>query len=233
MQLLVSDYDGTLDSSISPFRIQNLKLNIKAIREFQAKGNLFMISTGRTLPCIKKEIEQHHIPFDFLACNDGSILFDKNYQILEAFYINPDVVHEIVSQIHSSALGESLCMFDHLGVTANFDNVLELELVTKLSKFKRDFLRLKFIIDQYPELDIMNFFSINYVKLKSGKSRTIQTVEAMTHPDRIVTVGDNLNDLDMLLNYEGYKMPICNPTLASYSIPTVSSVHKLIQKKLK
>ena len=88
------------------------------------------------------------------------------------------------------------------------------------------------IVAQYPELDIMNFFNINYIKLKNGKSRTIRTVEELIHPDEVVTVGDNLNDLDMLLNYDGYKMPISNPSLFGHQIPTVSSVHKLIRKKL-
>lgn len=46
MQLLVSDYDGTLNPSCNPFRIRNLQLNIDAIREFRDNGNKFMISTG-------------------------------------------------------------------------------------------------------------------------------------------------------------------------------------------
>lgn len=232
MQLLVSDYDGTLNPSCNPFRIRNLQLNIDAIREFRDNGNKFMISTGRTLPAIRQEIEEHRIPFDYLACNDGSILFDQDYHIVESFYIDSDVAREIVSQIFQTALGEVLCMFDYSGMTQNFDNVLELELVTKLTKFKSDYLRLQEIVAQYPELDIMNFFNINYIKLKDGKSRTIRTVEELIHPDEVVTVGDNLNDLDMLLNYDGYKMPISNPSLFGHQIPTVSSVHKLIQKKL-
>lgn len=232
MQLLVSDYDGTLRSSCNPFRIRNLKLNIEAIREFRNRGNTFMISTGRTLPAIKQEIEKHQIPFDYLACNDGSILFDSDYHIVESFYMKPAVVRDLVKQIFETILGESLCMFDYSGMTQNFDNVLELELVTKLARFRKDYAKLQHIVDQYPELDIMNFFSINYVKSKNGKSRTIRTVQDLIHPDEIVTVGDNLNDLDMLLNYEGYKMPISNPSLFGHQIPTVTSVHKLIQKKL-
>ena len=232
MQLLVSEYDGTLNPPGGPFRIHNLQLNIDAIHRFREEGNKFMISTGRTLPGIRQEIEKHQIPFDYLACNDGSILFDQNYHIVDSFYMDPDVVRDIVSQIFKSTLGEILCMFDYSGMTQDFNRVLELELVTKLTKFKSDYLRLREIVAQYPELDIMNFFNINYIKLKNGKSRTVRTVQELIHPDDIVTVGDNLNDLDMLLNYEGYKMPLSNPFLFGHQIPTISSVRKLIEKKL-
>ena len=63
MQLLVSDYDGTLNPPGGPFRIHNLQLNIDAIHRFREEGNKFMISTGRTLPGIRQEIEKHQIPF--------------------------------------------------------------------------------------------------------------------------------------------------------------------------
>ncbi len=129
-----------------------------------------------------------------------------------------------------TALGEVLCMFDYSGMTQNFDNVLELELVTKLTKFKSDYLRLQRNCCSVSRVRYYEFFNINYIKLKNGKSRTIRTVEELIHPDEVVTVGDNLNDLDMLLNYDGYKMPISNPSLFGHQIPTVSSVHKLIQK---
>ena len=78
-KLLVSDYDGTFYSDL-----RNLKINIKAIEKFRKAGNLFAISTGRAYNSIKKECEKHNIPYDYLFCNDGAVLFNKDDELIYA-----------------------------------------------------------------------------------------------------------------------------------------------------
>ena len=72
MKLLVSDYDGTLKSSV-----KDLMLNIEAINKFREKGNLFVIITGRG-KSIREYIEEYNIPYDYLICENGAIIYDKN-----------------------------------------------------------------------------------------------------------------------------------------------------------
>ena len=78
-KLLVSDYDGTFYSDL-----RNLKINIKAIEKFRKAGNLFAISTGRAYDSIKKECKKHNIPYDYLFCNDGAVLFNKDDGLIYA-----------------------------------------------------------------------------------------------------------------------------------------------------
>lgn len=72
MKLIASDFDGTI------FIDEKIKTeDIKAIRDFQAKGNLFGIVTGRSYHSLLLLIEGKIVP-DFVIANNGSHIFVKN-----------------------------------------------------------------------------------------------------------------------------------------------------------
>ena len=72
MKLIASDFDGTI------FIDEKIKTeDIKAIRDFQDKGNLFGIVTGRTYHSLFVLIEGKMDP-DFVIANNGSHIFVKN-----------------------------------------------------------------------------------------------------------------------------------------------------------
>ena len=77
-KLLVSDYDMTLKVIYDFKRDFLIKANIEAIKELMANGNIFMLNTGRDYNSIKEEVIENHIPYNYLACNDGTILLDEN-----------------------------------------------------------------------------------------------------------------------------------------------------------
>ena len=72
MKLIASDFDGTIliDEKIKTE-------DIKAIRDFQDKGNLFGLVTGRTYHSLFVLIEGKIDP-DFVIANNGSHIFVKN-----------------------------------------------------------------------------------------------------------------------------------------------------------
>lgn len=72
MKLIASDFDGTI------FIDEKIKTeDIRAIRDFQDKGNLFGIVTGRTYHSLFVLIEGKIDP-DFVIANNGSHIFVKN-----------------------------------------------------------------------------------------------------------------------------------------------------------
>ena len=72
MKLIASDFDGTI------FIDEKIKTeDIEAIRDFQAKGNLFGIVTGRSYHSLLVLIEGRIGP-DFVIANNGSHIFVKN-----------------------------------------------------------------------------------------------------------------------------------------------------------
>ncbi len=77
-KLLVSDYDMTLKVLYDFKNDFIIKANIEAIKELMSDGNIFMLNTGRDYNSIKEEVIKNHIPYNYLACNDGTILLDEH-----------------------------------------------------------------------------------------------------------------------------------------------------------
>ena len=92
MKLFVTDYDNTLyiDS-------ESIEKNVKKLQELQENNFYIVISTGRSLPSIKEKIKEHNIPFDFLTCADGSIIYDKNYNLLKFYEIKKEIINEVIN----------------------------------------------------------------------------------------------------------------------------------------
>ena len=72
MQLIVCDFDGTYYTNE-----ESILINNKYINEFRNKGNLFMLSSGRSFKSLKEMTIKYNIPYDYLSCCDGSILYDN------------------------------------------------------------------------------------------------------------------------------------------------------------
>ena len=77
-KLLVSDYDLTLKLLYDFDNDFLIRANVEAIKELMAKGNIFMLNTGRDYNSIKEEVIANKIPYNYLACNDGTILLDEH-----------------------------------------------------------------------------------------------------------------------------------------------------------
>ncbi|MDY2928572.1 HAD-IIB family hydrolase [Anaerococcus sp.] len=93
MKLIASDFDGTI------FIDEKIKTeDIKAIRDFQDKGNLFGIVTGRTYHSLFVLIEGKIDP-DFVIANNGSHIFVKNgkemTEILK-YSLDQDKIMEVI-----------------------------------------------------------------------------------------------------------------------------------------
>lgn len=78
MKAFASDFDGTLY-----FMSQEEKMrlcDLQAIREFQEKGNLFGVSTGRSLRGITDVVQE--ISFDFYILASGAYVLDRDFQVI-------------------------------------------------------------------------------------------------------------------------------------------------------
>ncbi len=90
--LIVSDYDGTIKKS------DNLKEMIESLyllRLLLEHKVGFMISTGRLYESMAKEIRDLNIPFNYLSCANGNILFDEYFHPLWKEYVNPKIIQEL------------------------------------------------------------------------------------------------------------------------------------------
>lgn len=201
-KLLISDYDKTLCSNIN-----DVRLNIKAIAEFKAKGNKFVIATARPYQSICKEIETHEIPIDYLICNCGNTLYDNNGKCLDANYLDHQVVENLVVFLSKLDILEKVDFFDEWRINNNSFDVVE------VGGKKIPFIKLQELIHyihrNYPSLFIFIYdFSNFYLGNKSDKVDEINKLLYLLNEsyDEIITVGDNMNDYEMIRKFNGYRM---------------------------
>ncbi|MDD2971172.1 MAG: HAD-IIB family hydrolase [Lachnospiraceae bacterium] len=74
-KLLISDLDGTLLFTEGKERVFR-ESDIGAIREFQNKGNLLVVNSGRTVSWLTKPLE-NHIDWDYLIASTGALIIGK------------------------------------------------------------------------------------------------------------------------------------------------------------
>ncbi|MDF9838548.1 MULTISPECIES: HAD-IIB family hydrolase [unclassified Breznakia] len=96
MKVLATDYDGTLkvDGEISAE-------NKIALQRWRNAGNAFGIVTGRSTTTIMDEIKKNKLDVDFLICNNGGVILDKDYNILKLSLIDFSEAEKILAYLET------------------------------------------------------------------------------------------------------------------------------------
>ncbi len=198
--LIVSDYDGTLKRNDDKIELQK---NINALKTLLIEDVRIMISTGRLYKSIRSEIDNFIIPFNYLSCANGNVLFDEKFNILYKTIANSEIL-KILKPYYKNIF--SLEMLDEYGMRTNKEPV---EILIKIEEEKN--IRRQ-IVDQLllsPNVDYCtdgnNKYTIHIFSL-SNKTKTIDFLKNRKRitTDKIYTIGDGSNDLDMIKEYNGF-----------------------------
>ena len=208
MKLFVTDYDNTLfidDVSILE--------NIKMIKELQKNNFYVVISTGRSLPSIKEKIKEYNIPFDYLTCADGSIIYDKNNEIIKFYEIKKDIINEIINYKNQITHEEIQISYEN-----GYSNLLDLSkkisginivihnstITDKTNSLFND-LKTKFPSYNYLVYnhDPYSFYCIKQKNVSKAKGIEFLSEYLNIKRENIYVIGDSDNDLEMLIEYNG------------------------------
>ena len=207
MQLFVTDYDGTFYKDI-----ESLKENIKLLQRLPSNIKI-MISTGRSYPSIKNQVDMYHIPYDYLSCADGSILYDHEGNILTMFQMDNKIIKPF--QVFYQNLHFEEIQFVYKEGYSNTINksgdLLGINVCLANENYTKDivdaFLKMKKLYPQYNFLNYMHpNFSYLCIKPKGiTKASTIHYLvkEIKINKKDIYVIGDSYNDYDMLKDYSG------------------------------
>ena len=229
MKLLVSDYDCTLFRNCIQIRA-----NIEAIKKFRSGGNKFVIATGRSFMHIKSTIYSYKIPYDYLICNDGSTVFDKNDNLLSVEYLENYEIKDIeyyLQILKNSGFIDKITYYnEYTNVFPTYSSIIEI--AANFKKNKSCTFYVKEIEDLFHSIGVYYFGNELYIKKPKNKSMAIKEIERIENvePKNIFTVGDDFNDFEMIRDYNGYNMPFSHPSLRKVSNGTVTSVKQLIKK---
>lgn len=225
MKLLVSDYDGTIYDQDS---LRETRNNIEAIKRFKDNGNLFSIATARIFPSIKAQTEKFKIPYDYLICCDGGCIFDKNDNLIYSNPIDENQLLIIIKYLESLSYIKEYRLLNSYG--KNTTNTKDTHQIYVQVYFKNTLDMLKIQRELSPLLHY-GILHICYFFKKTYKSEGIQFIakQEQISDNSIYTIGNGNNDIDMLKNYTGSRVPYSYPKLVLERIPK-NSIPTFIKK---
>lgn len=224
MKLFVTDFDRTL------FVDRKISLeDIKSIREWQSQGNLFVIATGRDVYSISERLELYNIKPDYLICNNGAALFDKEMNLILSKFIEKDTVIKVIDYIYNnyeggvslSEVNSKISILPKKGTSCEKDfkkaieyKDIDTEEIGQVYQIHKRFENEDYTKGLENDLNskfknsitaYANSHNVDVVANGVNKSSTIKYLnENLSDIDEIITIGDSYNDLQMILDYDGY-----------------------------
>ncbi len=245
MKVIASDYDGTLNQN----RIVS-KEDMDAIHRWRQAGNRFGVITGRNLQGILHEMHYYSCPFDFLICNNGCVLYNEKAELLEDRAgdgaVLPDLCGFLIEQkgLHVAVTGtEGRCCVEYEGqVPGEGGPWIPLSKTAQIQRFtqvdthfhtEEEASALAAAVNERFHGRVTAFQNggnVDIVPFGVSKAGGLtRYLELMKIPaSQAVTVGDNLNDLDMLLAFGGYAIASGRPEVAKQAGKTCKNVADLV-----
>ncbi|MBR5647647.1 HAD-IIB family hydrolase [Candidatus Saccharibacteria bacterium] len=242
--ILFSDFDRTLF-----FRDDGAKTeeNIEATKKWRDEGNQFCIVTGRSYKSITEHFPIIKEICDYYIVDGGSIIINKNGELIKAFYFDPAVVAGVVEFSKSFPEVPAAYYYTPNSEDADYktENLTKLRLwfadVSLLNdmaaKIRESFPVFAFILaagePTHKALEGRKGF-IEIVPNHLGKSYAIRFLqqEANIPADSIVTIGDGLNDYEMVRDFNGFAISGSELSDAFHELKTADSISSLIRSKL-
>lgn len=222
MKVVASDFDNTLFVNNDEVLVKN----IKAVREFIEKGNQFIIITGRSFTNIKKVIIKYDIPYSFLVCQDGANIFDNQDNCIKrnllakekAIHLSNILEENHLEYSYESAFDDHDTIDNAVKITVEVSNKEEGLSITR---------KLKEVEDVYAYVSSKH---INIIDNYVNKCNALKYLEDNHYiGNDITTIGDDINDFEMLEKYDGVVMRLHHQILNSLNKQEVDSVNEYLK----
>ena len=235
MSMLVSDYDGTFSTSES-----DIELNCKLLRDFIKKGNKFVLSSGRPLDSLKRQVEHYDIPYTHLGTSDGNFLFDKENNLLYYNLISHRIVRtDILKALKNLKIYEgiqyaypktNLNRYYKHGRLGSIAFVIDEKKIT--DEFLILFDELRKNNDTY-DFSVYGYSGIDYFMIRPKGISKSSPIHSLSHKLRvpkkhIYTIGDNDNDYELIRDFNGFVIGD-NEQVNKVALKRYNAVHELVR----
>ena len=234
MKLLVCDFDGTYF-----INEKEIVVNNKIVQNFRKQGNLFMLSSGRSFKSLKEMTIKYNIEYDYLSCCDGSILYDKDDNIVVNYDLDKTILEEFL-KLKKLVKVERIqySYYDDYYPKRKKSNLIGCNIVIKNENIAKSFLKkwetlksnnYKYDFLAYKHNEI-TFFCLKNKRI--NKSSTISYLEKaldINYKD-IIVFGDNDNDIEMLKKYQGYYIGDVENNIKNICIDGYNQVYEFFKQ---
>lgn len=228
MKILASDYDGTLrrGNGISD-------TDRRAIEEFRRDGNRFGIVTGRGHAGFLHELERVNFEADFLICNNGAVIFEGD-RLIDRVYADGALLQTLIPYIISVGARYAAITVDtthYFTVFGDYagavegsrtaeDDFIRADHLDRVARFNQVDCNIgsdKSAAEFAEQVNLrygkwLNAFNngscVDIVPKAASKPNGILRYIQSISVDKkdVLTVGDNFNDIGMLIEFGGYVM---------------------------
>ena len=248
LKIIASDYDGTLNHG----GIDETKK--KAISKWRKEGNIFSIVSGRGAPDLLRIYNQNTFECDYLIADNGAVIMKIDGEIVCEDKIDTSVAKPFLEFLFSQGCkwGYVQTSFPCRVFKDNdfedydkeecfiFEELPEFPYIYQMNTALPDFEEAARVTDAIKEKfgDVLNplqngtcidIVSVNMDKAK-GIYKFIDLLGA-SYED-VITVGDNINDKDMIKEFRSYAMENAVPLIKELADYETSGITELIEKEL-
>ena len=252
MKIIGSDYDGTLNHN----GIDEVKR--QAIEDWRKAGNVFALVSGRHVNSVRDLHLEQNFACDYFVGSNGAVIMNANNEVVYAEACDIDMLKPLISYLYelgcSVGLVHSVDFFDvfpSLDVLGKldrdystqyytFDSIPELPYYTQVSTWRPTTeeaaevsakVREKFGAYFNP---MQNGLNIDIVRADVNKAKGLYKLMELVGAtyDDVITVGDNVNDYDMIKEFRSYAMESGVQSIKDLADFTIPGVAELIRKEL-
>ena len=198
--MLVSDYDQTFYINDN-----DIEKNKKAVEQFQNKGNIFVIATGRSYLDFKNKLDLYNFNYDYVILNHGATILDKDNNIFANYSIDSNIIKDIYEDLN---IKESINSFNCSELESRVDfNHQNLTKINVKYNSREEAMRInKIINDKYSNYVVSYFVNTNSIEIISNQTNKSNAINILIErlglsKDDIYTIGDGYSDIDMIKDF--------------------------------
>ena len=229
-KILISDYDGTFYQNDI-----DIKKNINKVNEFRTLDNPFVLATGRSYVDLKQKIDKYEIPYDYLILNHGALLLSKDLEILKVFTLDKDLVDSILEYANNKDICDVILISTFDKNVKDTSNIVKIML--KLYSYDKALEVKNYIDKSYTNIKSYfisedNHYLVEIVSINASKSLMIEKIldKEKIVKKNVYTIGDGINDIDMIRDYNGYRVRNSCKELVFVTDRVIDNVSDLISR---
>jgi HAD superfamily hydrolase (TIGR01484 family) len=250
MYILSSDYDGTLSLYGTVSAVDKA-----AIEKWRKAGNLFGIISGRGYSSICEEIRHHDLTCDFLICNNGSLIYDGGKEPVAQVTADGKLLQALVPLIIESGgwhaaithvAERKVVLIDNGHERNPRENWITVNDLSKISCFNQldtrfdNYTLAKEFAEKVNEefgqyvTAFPNDVNVDIVPVGVDKATgLLHYIKLKNIPkEHTLVIGDNFNDLNMILEFDGYTVESGRPEVIAQAKRAYDCIASMIEEHM-